>query len=62
MSWGSMSKQRVIVARVLRGTRPADIPIERPTRFNLIINRRTAKTLNLTISNSLLLRADHIIE
>jgi putative tryptophan/tyrosine transport system substrate-binding protein len=51
-----------IVAKVLGGARPADTPIERPTRFALSVNQRTARTLNLTISNSLLLRADQVIQ
>jgi putative ABC transport system substrate-binding protein len=51
-----------IVARVLRGARPAEIPIERPTRFILSINRKTARILDLAIPNSLVLRADHLIE
>ncbi len=51
-----------IVAKVLRGTRPAEIPIERPTRFELSVNRKTAQTLNLTLPSSLLLRANKIVE
>jgi len=51
-----------VMARVLRGTRPGEIPIQRPTRFELIINLRVARGFGLTIPNSLLLRADEVIQ
>jgi putative ABC transport system substrate-binding protein len=51
----------VLVAKILSGSNPAEIPVERPTRIQLVVNLKTAKTLGLTIPQSILLRADEVI-
>ena len=48
--------------KIIKGAKPADLPVEQPTKFELIVNGKTAKTLNLKIPQSLQLMADKVIE
>jgi putative ABC transport system substrate-binding protein len=59
---GMYQRAAALVDKILRGANPADIPVEQPTKFALVINLKTAKTLSLTIPEALLVRADEVIE
>jgi putative tryptophan/tyrosine transport system substrate-binding protein len=67
MSYGTDRRQLVrraaeFVDKILKGTKPADVPVERPTKFELLINLRAAKALGLDIPSTLLALADEVIE
>jgi putative ABC transport system substrate-binding protein len=67
MSYGAnvphlFRRSAALVHKILQGTKPADLPVEQPTRFELLVNLKTAKSIGLAVPESFLLRADEVIE
>jgi putative ABC transport system substrate-binding protein len=67
MSYGpsyedQLRRSATYVDKLLKGAKPSDLPVEQPTKFDLVVNLKTAKNLGLTISQTLLLQANHVID
>jgi putative tryptophan/tyrosine transport system substrate-binding protein len=52
----------IMAGKVLKGTKPADLPVERPTKFEMVVNLKTAREIGVTLATSILLRADEVVE